>query len=225
MKQVAPQIYTFDGLIGGRVYLLEDEDGLTIVDTSINSAGNKIIAQLKEAGHKPEDVKRILITHAHPDHVGGLPIVKAETGAEVWSHELEKPVIQGEMPIARPEGGMRVPETRFPMIPVARTLQDKDHLPILGGLQVIFTPGHAPGHISFWQEERRLLITGDVIFYLLNRMTQPLRMLTPDPKENRRSIKKLYDLQPESLLFGHGVPIVGNAMATLEPFVKRLGLI
>jgi glyoxylase-like metal-dependent hydrolase (beta-lactamase superfamily II) len=113
---------------------------------------------------------------------------------------------------------------KFPPVPVARTLNDNDLLPILGGLQVIFTPGHAPGHISFWQPERRVLIVGDVIFYFFNRMTQPLAALTVDMEENKRSIKKLVALKPDSLLFGHGIPIVGKAATPLDEFARRIGV-
>src|SRR5690606_4926571 len=145
---------------------------------------------------------------------------------EVWCHPLEKPVIEGEQAIARPEGRLiRPAETKFKLIPVSRTLEDKDHLPILGGLQVIFTPGHAPGHISFWHEEQRLLIVGDVIFHLFNRMTLPLDMLTVDREKNIRSVKKILDLEPQSLLFGHGQPIISNAMQPLQAFARRIGII
>ena len=70
MIQVVDGVYTFTGLMAGRVYLLTEGDGLTLIDASIPSAGDKILAQLAKAGHKPTDVKRVLITHAHPDHVG-----------------------------------------------------------------------------------------------------------------------------------------------------------
>jgi glyoxylase-like metal-dependent hydrolase (beta-lactamase superfamily II) len=224
MQQVMPQVFTFTGLIAGRVYALQDADGLTIVDTSINNAADKILAQLQQAGHAATDVKRILITHAHPDHIGGLPKVQQATGAEVWCHALEKPVIEGKQPIPRRPTGIRPPDMKITPTPVSRTLNENEMLPILGGLQVIFTPGHAPGHISFWQPERRMLITGDVIFYMLNRMTQPFAPLTVDAEENKRSIKKLVALKPESLLFGHGNPIVGGASVQLEAFAQRIGL-
>ena len=224
MQQVMPQVFTFTGLIAGRVYALQDADGLTLVDTSINNAGDKILAQLQQAGHAASAVKRILITHAHPDHIGSLPKLQQATGAEVWCHALEKPVIEGKQSIPRRPSGLRPPDMKVEAVSVARTLTENEVLPILGGLQVIFTPGHTPGHISFWQPERRMLITGDVIFYLFNRMTQPLAALTVDAEENKRSIKKVVALKPDSLLFGHGVPIVGNAGVTLDAFARRLGL-
>lgn len=102
MKKVIDNIYTFENLMMGRAYLLEDEDGLTLIDTSIGSAGDKILSQLKAAGHQAQDVKRIVITHAHPDHIGGLEVVQKATGAEIRCHELEKPVIEGEIAAPRP---------------------------------------------------------------------------------------------------------------------------
>jgi glyoxylase-like metal-dependent hydrolase (beta-lactamase superfamily II) len=222
MQQIATDVSTFSGLIAGRVYALHDSDGLTLVDASISNAGPKILAQLGQMGYKPSDVKRILITHAHPDHVGSLPFLQKETGAEVWCHALEKPVIEGKESIMRRPSGLRPPDTKVPPSPVHRTLADGEMLAILGGLQVVHTPGHAPGHLSFFQPQRRLLIVGDVIFRLFfNRLTLPLAMLTVDMEEDKRSIRKLMALKPEGLLFGHGQPILTNAMAELEAFAQR----
>jgi glyoxylase-like metal-dependent hydrolase (beta-lactamase superfamily II) len=224
MQQVLPNVYTFTGLLMGRVYLLRDDDGLTLVDTSMGGAGGKILAQLKEAGHQPGDVKRILITHAHPDHVGSLPVVQQATGAEVWCHALEQPVIEGKIPMPRRESRIPMSATTFKPAPVHRTLDDGEVLPILGSLHVLATPGHAPGHISFWQPERSILIVGDVIFYFFNRMTLPLGLFTVDMDENKRSVQKVVALKPETLLFGHGQPIVGGARTHLAAFTQRLGL-
>ena len=224
MREIIPNVFTFTGLIAGRVYALRDNDGLTLVDTGSPLAGEKILAQLKAAGHRPTDVKRILITHAHPDHVGALTLLQQATGAEVWCHALEKPVIQGEAPIAVRPGRLTMPATMLKPVQVNRTLEDGDVLPVLGGLQVVATPGHAPGHISFWQADQRLVITGDVVFYLFNRMTLPFGFLTVDMDENKRSVQKLAALQPDVLLFGHGQPIIGQAYLTLSALIQRLGL-
>jgi glyoxylase-like metal-dependent hydrolase (beta-lactamase superfamily II) len=137
MQQVMPQVFTFTGLMAGRVYALQDADGLTLVDTSINNAGDKILSQLQQGGYAVTDVKRILITHAHPDHIGGLPKVQQATGAEVWCHPLEKPVIEGKQPIVRRASGLRPPDMKIIPTPVSRTLNEHEVLPILGGLQVI----------------------------------------------------------------------------------------
>lgn len=223
MQQIATDIFTFTGLIVGRVYALRDSDGITLVDASISNAGPKILAQLAQAGHKPSDVKRILITHAHPDHVGALPFLHKETGAEVWSHTLEKPVIQGEASITRRPSGLRPPDTKVSPTPVSHTFTDGDILPVMGGLQAIATPGHAPGHTSFWHPERKFLIVGDTIFHIFG-MTLPLAMLTVDMAENKRSIKKLVALKPDLIMFGHGQAITERAAEQLAAFGQKQGL-
>src|SRR5918998_2718735 len=102
MKAVLSGVYTFTGLVTGRVYAIEDVDGLTLVDAGLSFAPGRIVGQLGAAGYAPGDVRRILVTHAHPDHVGGLPQLKALTGAEVIASAAERAVIEGRAPIARP---------------------------------------------------------------------------------------------------------------------------
>ncbi len=107
MKKIIPGVSTFTGLIVGRVYLIEDADGLTVIDTGLDLAANQIVRQLQAIGRTAADVKRIVITHAHPDHIGGLPRLKALTGAQVIASSIECPVIEGKIPIPRRAGGLR----------------------------------------------------------------------------------------------------------------------
>jgi glyoxylase-like metal-dependent hydrolase (beta-lactamase superfamily II) len=222
MHLIVPGVYAFAGLLMGRVYAIEDADGLTVIDAGLGLAARKVLQQLQANRRQPSDVKRILITHAHPDHVGGLPALQAATGAQVIAHVLERPVIEGQVSIARRTSGIRLPDTKLKAAPVQREVQGGETLPeVLGGLQVIFTPGHAPGHICFWQPDRRLLFCGDVLMRL-PRLRLPFAAFTVDMEENKRSVKKLAELNADVVCFGHGQPLVHDAASQLRAFAAKL---
>jgi glyoxylase-like metal-dependent hydrolase (beta-lactamase superfamily II) len=222
MQQIMPGVCAFTGLLMGRVYALEDVDGLTLVDTGLGLGAKKVLMQLQANGRQPSEVKRILITHAHPDHVGGLPELQAATSAQVIAHVLERPVIEGKVSIARRTSGIRLPDTKFKAAPVHCEVQGGETLPeVLGGLQVIFTPGHAPGHICFWQPDRRLLFCGDVLMRL-PRVRLPFAAFTVDMEENKRSVKKLAELEASVVCFGHGQPLMHDAASQLRAFAAKL---
>ena len=224
MQQIVPDVYTFSGLKVGRVYLLTAGDGLTLIDASIPPAGKWILDQMEAGGFSAENLKRILITHAHPDHVGGIPEIMQATNAKLIVPEGERAVVDGEIPIPRATGWLKPPVTILENMKADATLTDSDTLPVLGGLQAIHTPGHAPGHMAYWQPERRILFCGDVIFNA-PRTRLPLQMLTVDMAENLRSVARLEALQPNVICFGHGKPIVKNAAQRLTAFAKKVGAV
>ncbi len=231
MKQIIPGLFCFTGLLAGRVYLIEDPEGLTVIDTSLASAPAKMLEQLQTRGYQPGNVKRILITHAHSDHVAGLPQLKALTGAQVIASALDKPVIEGEMPVPRPprealSGLARLiplSETRFEGTPVDRVVKDGETLAeVMEGLQVVATPGHTPGHIAFWQPDKRLLFCGDVILHIFG-LRLPLVLFTVDMAENIRSIRRLAELDASVVCFGHGNPLTANAAQIIRTFARKVG--
>ena len=232
MQQIVPGLWTFSGLLVGRVYLIQDPDGLTVVDSGIALAADRIVAQLRAAGWRPREVRRILITHAHPDHVGGLPRLHALTGAQVWASAVERPVIEGRVPITGPPRESLSPLLRRvlppPMTvaptPVDREIGDGEVLAeVMGGLQVVATPGHAPGHLAFWQPRRRVLFCGDVMMRLSPNLRLPVAAFTTDMAENKRSIGRLAALNVAVLCLGHGVPLRRHAAATIRAFADRVG--
>jgi glyoxylase-like metal-dependent hydrolase (beta-lactamase superfamily II) len=213
MKQIVPNVHVFTGLIVGRVYLVEDPDGLTLIDAGMPLAAARIVRQLKAAGHVPTDVKRILITHAHPDHTGGLPALKELTGAQVIASAVERPFVEGRESAPHPSG-----------TPVDRPVEDGEVInEVLGGLHVILTPGHSPGHTAYWQPDRRVLFCGDAILNLVG-LTLPFAVVTPDMDENRRSVEKLAGLGASVVCFGHGPALTRDAAGALRRFAGRVGV-
>ena len=83
MNEIIPNFYGLPGMLVGRVYVIKDADGLTLIDTAVPPAGKRIIKAIQAAGYQASDIKRVMLTHAHPDHFGGLRAVVEATGAEV----------------------------------------------------------------------------------------------------------------------------------------------
>lgn len=231
MKHILPGLHTFTGLLVGRVYVIQDPDGLTLIDAGLTRSADLILQQIERGGKQPHDVKRILITHAHADHVGGLQALQRATGASVYASALEKPVIEGTAPIARANPAdlgplsrrMLPPDAFFPGTPVDHVLADGDVIEeVMGGLHVLETPGHAPGHLSFWQPDRRILFCGDTVLNLPF-LRQPIRAFSIDMGQNRRSIGRESALNPAVICFGHGEPLMQYTATRLRKFARKIG--
>ncbi|HYF66042.1 MAG TPA: MBL fold metallo-hydrolase [Herpetosiphonaceae bacterium] len=230
MKQIAPAVWTFSGLLVGRVYAIKDADGLTLIDSGLESAPAKIMRQLRDAGYQPGDVKRILLTHAHVDHASGLRELYERTGAEISVPAGERDFVEGRRaPVKAPDEALTAMERRIfadvPFLksaPVHRTLSDGDVLPeVMGGLQALGTPGHSPDHMAYWHPGRRILFCGDVMMRLPS-LSLPFRTFTVDMEQNKRSIARVAGLGVDLLCLGHGQPLA-NAAPAINQFARKVG--
>jgi glyoxylase-like metal-dependent hydrolase (beta-lactamase superfamily II) len=201
---------------GVNTWLLGD----VLVDAGAAQMGKKLAERLRGRG-----VRAHTITHAHPDHVGGSAKVCEALGVPFWSPAGDADAVRRGQSIPA-EGRLKPLLDRasgFPTVEIARELHEGDEV---AGFKVLDTPGHSRGHISFFRESDRVLVGGDVFFNLSLKtfrygLRQPPGPFTVDPAENRRSMRRLADLEPSVACFGHGPPVTGAA-AKLRAFVAKL---
>ena len=232
MKEIAQDLYLIEGLRVSNVYLLASEDGLALVDTGMAGDVDWIVVQIAEAGYEPSALQSILVTHAHEHHIGGLPQLARRYDAQVIPHQAEAPYLEGSERL--PAGswmqrGMAWLRETFlgvaPQIEVARSLEDGEVLDFLGGLRVIHTPGHTPGSMCLYQEERRILFCGDLLFNghpftVRQGLQYPPSFFSVDSAEVKRSARRLLDLEIDLLCPGHGDPIASGAEAKIAALVE-----
>lgn len=160
------------------VFFIEDGRDLILIDTGLPGNAYKVLAAVKELGREPQDLKHLILTHAHPDHLGSAAALVAATGARTWMHPLDIPIAEGreeQRPIT-PAPNLLMKAMHFVMsvakpapvdsVTIDHRMEDGETLPLAGGLHVVHVPGHCAGQVAILSRKRETLFVSDCCGHL-----------------------------------------------------------
>ncbi|MFC4320478.1 MBL fold metallo-hydrolase [Litchfieldia salsa] len=237
---VAPDVYCYTNQVVN-MCVVGTTDHFVLIDAGMPRSSDDILSMVEEQYGNGSRPKAIILTHGHFDHIGGIIELVNKWEVPVYAHELELPYLRGEksypLPDSTVEGGMVAKMSpMFPNEPIDLTnhvnpLPPNGSVPEMPEWRWIHTPGHSPGHVSFFREEDRTLIVGDAfvtvkqdelykVFTQQKEINGPPRYLTTDWQAAWDSVRELEKLKPLVAVTGHGAPMSGKE---LEDGLKRLG--
>ncbi|MED2040079.1 MBL fold metallo-hydrolase [Bacillus wiedmannii] len=181
--------------------LLWDDEMAVLIDTGFPGQFEDIQVEMERVGIPVDKLKVVILTHQDIDHIGSLPELLQRCGSniKVYAHELDKPYIEGELPLLK-DGNVENP----PKGKVSNTVIDGQELPYCGGIQILHTPGHTPGHISLYLKQSKTLIAGDSMYSVNGKLGGIHAPTTLNVKEAQQSLKRYSNLDIESVVCYHG---------------------
>src|SRR5215210_3745264 len=208
--------------------IVDEENGNTLVDAGLPGQAEAIGTALVEAGIGVRDLRRIIFTHQDLDHVGSGAALVRQSGATVLAHPADSPHIDGSLRLLKPSPEMleqrpqmREVLERLEPVGVDEHLEDGARLDLAGGIRVIFTPGHTPGHISLYLERPKVLIAGDALTAEGGSLNGPNQPMTPEMRTALQSIRRLADLEIDTIVCYHGGVVSENANGQLRRVIKE----
>lgn len=201
-------------------------EGATLIDTGVPGMLPSIREKLQSLGLALTDITRILITHQDIDHIGSAQAIVEATGARVYAHEVDAPYIEGKKPLikldlarfedrirklpAQQQEVVRAMLASPPRVRVDETLAGGEELPFHGGIVVVPTPGHTPGHTCYYVKEHGILIAGDALTVKDGNLEGPNPRATPDLPLAIRSLANLLPYPARAVLCYHGGLYTGD---------------
>ncbi len=219
-KEVVSDLYQFSN--GGiNAFLIDEGDeGLTLIDAGFAKHAEALEEDIRSIGREPSDLTSILLTHAHPDHLGSAKHLSGGT-TPISLHPADGDIAQAGIIHQTMKAGpglltgilfrLFIPKkpAEFPAFDPDVALNDGDLIDVAGGIEVIYTPGHTAGHVSLlWKRDRGLLITGDAA---ANMMGLNYMLGYDDVPTAKTSLAKLASRVFEAAVFGHGKPLLSGA--------------
>jgi hydroxyacylglutathione hydrolase len=210
------------------VWLIDHGQGWSLVDAGLPDSADRLVTGIRELTDG-QGVQRVLLTHAHYDHAGGLAALRLAWNPAVLCHRDEVPFVTGEWGYRRqrPRGvafwfGRFFLRTKRWQIPVARDLEAGQ---AADGMVVIHLPGHTPGQIGLLHPQDGAVLCGDAVMNLRGRLSPPFSFATPDPGAAEASMLRLGELDYEHLLPSHGPAILGTGREAMLEFLDRRGTV
>jgi glyoxylase-like metal-dependent hydrolase (beta-lactamase superfamily II) len=221
--EIVPGIHQVDGVNGNCFIIVRDD--LTLIDTGMPGNSAKIVTYIQDIlKRKPTDIKTIVLTHFHIDHVGDAGDLKKLSGAKVAIHEADADYVAGRKTPPAPKGVMgMIFKVLIPLFFGSRPVEPDIKLndgDTIAGLTTIHTPGHTPGSICLFDPVSKILFAGDLLMF--NGSKIEMGSSLSDPDEVQQSIKKITAIDFDIMLSGHGIPLRPDASLKVREFAKSL---
>jgi glyoxylase-like metal-dependent hydrolase (beta-lactamase superfamily II) len=191
------------------VFLLETDPGeLTVLDTGMPGNTRAILRAAAELGYQPQDIKNILITHADVDHAGSAAGLQQATGARVYAGEETANYLREGM--APPHNAAMnwfmgpMQSLMIRAMQVNQVLHDGQVLPIGGGIEAIFAPGHTPDNFCYYWQREHVLFAPDLFFAATGSLGLTPSMISWDMERARQSAQRVMARTPQIICVGHG---------------------
>ena len=201
------------------------EKKMTLIDAGYPGSVPYLVECIRKLGRSPEEIELVIVTHNHPDHTGSITELReyADFKIAVHSADVEPSSNILPYPVGKYIGGLfktrLLSRLRKRLIlddnNVDIKLQDNQVLDILGGLQIVPTPGHTPGSISLYASKFKILFVGDALGKRENHLRLPYRPISNDHQQAITSVRRMAELDVQTLCFGHGHPITENVNSSL----------
>lgn len=215
--------------------ILFDQDSWILVDTGMPGTAPAILGLAKQEGIGNQKLNTILLTHQDIDHIGGLPAFQAGKPV-VYAHADDTEVINGKQPFlkvsaerlagllaALPDDVRSQFEAAF-IRPISanvdRTMGDGETLPFAGGVTVIHTPGHTPGHVSLYHKASKTLIAGDSMVIHEGVLSKPRAEVTPNMEQALQSLKKYQAYEIANVICYHGGLLQGDINGMIAGLIE-----
>jgi glyoxylase-like metal-dependent hydrolase (beta-lactamase superfamily II) len=218
--EIAPGVHAVR-LMSVYAFLIS-EPRMTLIDAGLIGSARRVERYAQRIGRGLEDLTQIICTHAHPDHIGGVRELAGDREVEVLMHPADLSGLEVTLRDAvanRNRGQLIAYFTRHPG--EATPVEDGQVLPILGGLEVIHTPGHTPGSICLYAARHRLLFVGDALQVIRGKVTYASAVFSEDLPMARASVARMASLDVETIAFSHYPPWRDGANAVLHDLAEK----